>query len=1013
MMLSVGAWAQTSLQEQINSAEAGATITLDADVTISQTILIDKNITIDGGNHTIKSSVINKLGTFYINTGTCNFTIQNATIDGGSAASMAVVAYRGKANSGLTTVDSGDRDNNNSGNVINMTSCTVKNFTGFPNSYAGAVYVFGKSSATLTNCTFSGNTTSLQSTDGASGADVWAGAAATVNISGGSYQEVFVNSDKSNTANITISNGAKVEELAVCVTENTDGTTNQPHITIDNATVTNLVTETGNDLPSSAVITTNGGSVINMPGSYVAQIGDKKYESLADAITAVPTDGTETTIKMLADVNLGTAYTTLPATKNIVLDLNGKTITSANTSNGTFKVSGKFTINGEGTIQSTKKYAIQTAAATADVVLNGATLKTTTNSNGAVYGSYGIFTMNSGTIDAEGDGLSCKVIDIKGGTINAKGNAVSGSTGFISGGTITSTGNYGIYANKSGELIITGGNISGTKSAIQIYTENVKVSGSAVLSSKIGFASNATGIILAGTSANYIPESADLEIYDGETLVGYFTSSTTGTSCSEMDGKTVKLSKDINAMINIIGYDMVLDLNNHSITSTDGAAIMVKAGSSATKVRNVTITGEGNVSCDNGGGCVAVYVDRYNKLTIEGGNYVVGGDADNATIYIYRSYYTAPTLVNITGGYFESGDGKWILNCNDDAKTKGASIVVTGGEFKNFDPANSTVDGNSTGDGTNYVPEGYITDFTESGSDKIYTIMVGEWIAKINNPAIKKFRFPSLDRAIETANTVSTGITITLLKEATANVEPAANVTIDADGKALTLPTFTVADGAELSYAQVINATDDTYKVTTATYNRTGAVGTQWGTACLPFSFESAPEGYTLYTPTTVGDNVLNVTEVTYPVAAGTPVIFHKNNTDEVTMISSNASVKIDATPLAQSGSLALVGTFSQQNIESGLESIYFINGDKFHQAKASLTVPAYRAYINYSASGAAPAVLQLVVDGEATAIADVAADLNGTQAIYDTNGRQLSAPQKGINIMKRADGKTVKLIVK
>lgn len=542
-----------TLADAIAAATDGQTIKLLADVSVDKTILINQaNITIDGNGKTIKSTVTSKLGTFYVNNKTCNLTIQNATIDGQNSASMAVCVYRGMANATLDGTLS--TDNDNSGNSVTLTDCTVKNFTGYPGSYVGAVYAFSHSHLTLNNCTFIGNTTS-KPTNGASGADVWTGAATTVVINGGTYNEVFVNTNSSNVETVTIEGGAKIEELAICVSYKADGSTNMPVLTIDNATVKNLTTEEGNPVPADEITLTQGGTITNMPATEVAKI-------------------------------------------------------------------------------------------------------------------------------------------------------------------------------------------------------------------------------LNGTKTN---------------------------------------------------------------------------------------------------------------------------------------------------------------------------------------------------------------------------------------------AFASLDDAITVANGADKDVTVTLLADATATKELASNVTIDAAGKALTLPSFNVADGADFAYAKVINATDNTYKVTAATYNRTGAVGTQWGTACLPFSFESAPAGYTLYAPTAVDTDALTVAEVSYPVAAGTPVIFYKNNTDEVTMNSENASIKIDATPLAQSGTLALVGTFSQQNITSGLESIYFINGDEFHQAKTSLTVPAYRAYIKYSGGAGAPAVLQLVVDEEASAIDSAVSveNLNAATAIYDVNGRQLSAPQKGINIMKLANGKTVKLIIK
>ena len=61
---------------------------------------------------------------------------------------------------------------------------------------------------------------------------------------------------------------------------------------------------------------------------FVAQIGETGYKSLADAAAAVPADGTETTITMIDNETIvGNAGVTIPVGKNIVLDLNGKTVT--------------------------------------------------------------------------------------------------------------------------------------------------------------------------------------------------------------------------------------------------------------------------------------------------------------------------------------------------------------------------------------------------------------------------------------------------------------------------------------------------------------------------------------------------------------------------------------------------------------------------------------------------------------------------------------------------------------
>lgn len=57
----------------------------------------------------------------------------------------------------------------------------------------------------------------------------------------------------------------------------------------------------------------------------VAKIGDAVYASLAEAVAAVPTDGTETTITMIDNEAIASGIT-IPAGKNIILELNGKVV---------------------------------------------------------------------------------------------------------------------------------------------------------------------------------------------------------------------------------------------------------------------------------------------------------------------------------------------------------------------------------------------------------------------------------------------------------------------------------------------------------------------------------------------------------------------------------------------------------------------------------------------------------------------------------------------------------------
>lgn len=133
-------------------------------------------------------------------------------------------------------------------------------------------------------------------------------------------------------------------------------------------------------------------------------------------------------------------------------------------------------------------------------------------------------------------------------------------------------------------------------------------------------------------------------------------------------------------------FAATIDLNGHSINATSDYAIKSYAG-------NLTIKGVGAV--------VAPYTSVCSlggTVDIKGGNYV-GGNEGAATIYAYDG------TINISGGSFEARaksealNQYSVLNCKDGQ----ATIVVTGGKYKNFNPA----DNNSEGAGTSFVANGY------------------------------------------------------------------------------------------------------------------------------------------------------------------------------------------------------------------------------------------------------------------------------------------------------------------
>lgn len=1086
VMLSVGAWAQTTLQEQINNATDGATITLTENVTIDKTILINRNITIDGAGYTITSSVTNNLGTFYVNVPTSNFNITNATIDGNNNASMAVCAYRGVAKSDLTGTES--VVNNNTGNIITLTDCSVKNFTGYPNSYVGAVYAFSTSTVNLTNCTFTGNTTS-KSTNGASGADVWAGAAATVNISGGSYQEVFVNSNASDHASITISGGATVAELAVCVTEN-GGSTNQPAIKVNGATVTNIATETGNLLPASAVTIENGGKVNNIPTAYVAQIGDKKYSSLPAAIEAATAGAT---ITLLANISTS-KVNDFTITKALTLNLDGHKITSTVEEPFIVKATGDLTITGNGTIAGPTDEDGKVRDGKAMITVEGGKL---TYLNGTLTcggvgpdGMYGVYILDNGTAvfgdDSDKTGPSITSwfaaigennttapanITVYGGSYTSQASptdsdwwsyfcapvyaAASGAIN-IYGGAFN--GYYSLssrYGNVDQNLNIQGGTFTGTKQALFIdnksgvessASRNVAVSGG-TFSSAVpaeycadGFVPKDNGDGTFGVKeGTYVAQIGDVKY---ESLQEAVSAATSGQEITLLANVTV------NQTI-LIDKNITIDGNNHTISSSVTNKLgmfYINTNTCNFTIQNATLEGnnvasmavvayrgvandalDGIVATDNnndgnnitltncnvqnftgwpGSYVGAVYGFSHSHLTLNNCNFTGNTTSLSTNGASGADVWTgAATTVIINGGTYNevfvntNSSNTETVTINGGASIEELAICVSYREDGSTNIPHLTIDNATvntlTTEKGNPIPAEGIT-FHNGGS---ITNKPATEIAKIYN-GINTKAYATIDDALDA---VKNDETITLLADVTiATINVVNGKTIAKNGHEVYVTSFVVTDG------EAANIPFD-FVATTATYTRN--IGENvWGTVCIPFTLKSC-DAYTLYQVENIDGSTLNVNEVAGDVAPGTPVIFKKNSTDgnTITFTTSDANVKKEGPTTG----VKLVGTYTNKTINSGLENIYFINGDMFHQAKASLTVPAYRAYINNTSAGAKASVLNIVVaGGEVNGIEAVTSDATVT-AIYDANGRQLTAPQKGMNIMKLANGKTVKLMIK
>lgn len=191
---------------------------------------------------------------------------------------------------------------------------------------------------------------------------------------------------------------------------------------------------------------------------------------------------------------------------------------------------------------------------------------------------------------------------------------------------------------------------------------------------------------------------------------------------SAKSGSKIVLQNDLDISSPIIiTKKITLDLNGKTISnSTDlwneetGAWSLISVRATADKDGNIvskgelTIKGNGSLLAKEND-CYAVDVMHGAKCTIEDGTFVGNIHA----VYVFEGSltvnggkYSIQQLYNVAGKEYE-----FVLNCYDaNRKDQKASIVVYGGEFAMFNPANCAAEGANT----NFVAEGYTVEQAEN-----------------------------------------------------------------------------------------------------------------------------------------------------------------------------------------------------------------------------------------------------------------------------------------------------------
>ena len=204
--------------------------------------------------------------------------------------------------------------------------------------------------------------------------------------------------------------------------------------------------------------------------------------------------------------------------------------------------------------------------------------------------------------------------------------------------------------------------------------------------------------------------------------------------------------------------------------------------------------------------------------------------------------------------------------------------------------------------------------------------------------------------------------------------------------------------------------------VNNISYSRT--ITPTWGTLVLPYSLTlTGNEPYSLYAIERISTDELVLSRLNGDVAAGTPCMVKRNGEqEEMTFTANNATLNMTIQPIAVN-ELKFQGTYHAKKVTDG----YIIrNGLLWNVAKLkaassqteAIMVGPFRSWLDGTTTNSA-AKLSIRVDDSATGIDNPISSLNADDVeYYDLNGRRLTAPQQGINIMKRGN-KTMKVIIK
>ena len=601
----IGSQGYESLQEAIGAAQDGQTVTLLADA--AEDVAISKSITLDLGGKTLTNTNVGK-ATISVQSGTV--TVKNGNVVGGND----YYNIEAKKDANLTLTDVTAKAGNTGSSMIdNYGTLTITSGT-----YTGGLNVVKSEEGSVLN--ISGGTFTRETAPrwGITGTVLVYG---TTTITGGTFNE----KSTSTNARVVVTGRVDGYDSITYVKGGTfNGNGNNVFHHLSPAQADDSFEVSGGTFNKSIpdyycadgfIPTKNAGGTYGVKeGQYVAKVGSKKYETLADAIRLAAKGKT---ITLLADVEQNTQLT---INKNITLDLNGKTIKNTadiwgDNANAILSITNgaKVTITGNGTID-----AKENDCYTINVVKGDLTIE-----NGTFYGNVSVVQMEEGTLS------------VKGGTFDLH-QKWEGSSKYLF-NCIDSE-----FTSGNAKVAISGGTFVGFDPNV---SPEQKVDGKtpSFAAPGVGITKNENGSFTAAAGM-----TAQILDKDGNSVKAYRTLADAVAAAE--DGQTVRLLADVeqNTQL-IINKSITLDLNGKTIKisgyTAEKAQVSVKGNLT---IQDSSEAQTGKICSDyTGTAGRVVSVENGGKLTIAGGTITTEGMSGPSGSAVYIA---SGAEVNMTGG---------------------------------------------------------------------------------------------------------------------------------------------------------------------------------------------------------------------------------------------------------------------------------------------------------------------------------------------------------------------------